>query len=106
MQVQAPPGVYAPQAQPQIVYVQAPPQSPPPQQAPIIINNNNNVSSSASAGGGTTKVVVQGQVNHCDHFKCCIFSCGLWLPCWMGACCGCCCYEPPCKPSFCNMCCE
>ena len=58
-----------------------------PQQAagPIIVNNNNNNNN----GTGGPK-----QVNHCMHLVCCLGTFGLMFPCWLAACCGCCCHQP------------
>jgi hypothetical protein len=33
-------------------------------------------------------------VNHKRHFCLCLITCGIWIPCWMGACCCNCCYQP------------
>ena len=57
-----------------------------PQQAagPIIVNNNNN-----NNNGTGPK-----QVNHCMHLVCCLGTFGLMFPCWLAACCGCCCHQP------------
>lgn len=60
--------------------------------SPTSMNSNSNAN--------TTSVVVNmGQsqdkkANHCCHFLLCFFSGGLWAPCWLGACCGCCCLRP------------
>ena len=58
-----------------------------PQQAagPIIVNNNNNNNN----GTGGPK-----QVNHGMHLVCCLGTFGLMFPCWLAACCGCCCHQP------------
>ncbi|UJR24170.1 hypothetical protein I4U23_027136 [Adineta vaga] len=44
-----------------------------------------------------TTVVVGGRskdVQHCCHCLLCVLTSGLWAPCWLGACCGCCCERP------------
>lgn len=33
-------------------------------------------------------------VNHCAHFAVTIFTCGLWIPCWVCGCYHCCCEDP------------
>jgi hypothetical protein len=74
--------------QPQIIMVNAPAAAP----QPIVINNNNN--NAASSGGKTVVVVPKRPVNHCCHAMLWLFSGGLWLPCWIGACLGICCQHP------------
>ncbi|CAF3618659.1 unnamed protein product [Rotaria socialis] len=42
-------------------------------------------------------IIVQKEdpdVQHGCHFVLCLISGGLWIPCWIGACCGCCCRRP------------
>ena len=50
------------------------------------VNNNNNNNNNGAAG--------PKQVNHCMHLMCCVFTGGLMFPCWLAACCGCCCHQP------------
>ncbi len=63
------------------------------QNTPIIMNNNNNnnqpMGMTGVMPGATTVVMVNPQipVNHCCHFCACFWTGGIWLPCWIVACC-------------------
>ncbi|CAF1363266.1 unnamed protein product [Adineta steineri] len=49
------------------------------------------VQSYPSNGFATTIVQEQPKdVQHCCHFFLFLLTGGLWAPCWLGACCGCC----------------
>lgn len=44
--------------------------------------------------------------HHCLHALLCVFCCGLWIPCWIGACTGLCCVDPTQSAAHvCDSCC-
>lgn len=46
------------------------------------------------------------RVQHCMHALLCVLCCGLWTPCWIGACSGVCCQRPfETASRMCNCCC-